>query len=1079
MSKPEFVDNRDGNTLAEALRTHLEWLGETYAQPVELSIATGYFNPGGFAQIANHLERISKVRLLIGAEPLSPPAIPRRDPMKDPRGDKFDRKILADKLLEEENGIRKDRDLLEFEPEVDATVHRLLEFLKSGKVEVRRYESGFLHGKAFIFSDDEGVLAGSSNFTAAGLLSNLELNLGHYQPGLVKRVKEWFGDLWVESVPYDLASIYEARYKEYDPYLIYLRVLWELYKDEMEEERQPSGRIPLTTFQNDGISRAQRILDKYDGVIIADGVGLGKTFIAGEMMRIVQDNRQRVLLISPAALRDGTWNRFQMRTQLRFENLSYEQLVLGSKSFRPDEYEMVVIDEAQAFRSPNTQRAQALRELLRGKPPKKLVLMTATPVNNSLWDLYYLMTYFLKHDAVYADKGIRSLKQRFTEAQKIDPFDLRPDVLFDVLDPITVRRTRQFVQKWYPHETITLPDGTQIPVRFPTPHVGKVEYNLEKVLPENFFEDFAEALAPEEGAPALTLARYQPSAYLKKEETFESEVALVGLLRSALLKRFESSVYAFGRTSAKMARANEMFLAALEEGFVPSPQAMEELLETDSDEAIEELLIESGSEPVKLYEVDKLKADVTKDRDLLQSYFRIAESVVPEKSPKLKQLADTIVKIIKQAESEAGGSEYPRDNIKVLIFSYYGDTVRWIYNYLSKLTETDLRLAPYRGRVAAIVGDKALQGGSRESTVFGFAPDTTEAPQRFAEDRFDILITTDVLAEGMNLQQCRHIINFDLPWNPMRLVQRHGRIDRIGSKHKNVFIKCFFPDVRLDDLLALEIRIRSKLARAAASIGVESEVIPGGTIEEVIFTETKEQIEALKSGDANLFERGEEIEGAHSGEEYRQELRKGLEDFGDDIVNLPWGAGSGFKDGIQPGWFFCACVGDKIFLRFVPEDKQSPIVTDTLGCLRHVACERTTPRHLPGVSIKSAYEAWNKARTNIFQEWTMATDPKNLQPKIRPLFRKMAEHIRQNPPDSINQNQIEDTVDAILAPWGIRYERELRPIMQDEASSDEEKSKQIIDKVAALGMAPYVKPEPLPLIDADEVRLICWMGVLS
>jgi len=222
MSKPEFVDNRDGNTLAEALRTHLEWLGETYAQPVELSIATGYFNPGGFAQIANHLERISKVRLLIGAEPLSPPAIPRRDPMKDPRGEKFDRKILADKLLEEENGIRKDRDLLEFEPEVDAKVHRLLEFLKSGKVEVRRYESGFLHGKAFIFSDDEGVLAGSSNFTAAGLLSNLELNLGHYQPGLVKRVKEWFGDLWVESVPYDLASIYEARYKEYDPYLIYL-----------------------------------------------------------------------------------------------------------------------------------------------------------------------------------------------------------------------------------------------------------------------------------------------------------------------------------------------------------------------------------------------------------------------------------------------------------------------------------------------------------------------------------------------------------------------------------------------------------------------------------------------------------------------------------------------------------------------------------------------------------------------------------------------------------------------------------------------------------------------------------------
>ena len=167
-------------------------------------------------------------------------------------------------------------------------------------------------------------------------------------------------------------------------------------------------------------------------------------------------------------------------------------------------------------------------------------------------------------------------------------------------------------------------------------------------------------------------------------------------------------------------------------------------------------------------------------------------------------------------------------------------------------------------------------------------------------DRFDILITTDVLAEGENLQQCRHIINFDLPWNPMRLVQRNGRINRIGSPHEQVYIRCFFPDRELDDLLALEKRIRAKLAQAAASIGVESEVIPDGAYSDLVFTETREQIEALRSEDAGLLENNGEQTNAYSGEEYRQELRQGLKDYPTEITELPWAAASGFR-GLRKG----------------------------------------------------------------------------------------------------------------------------------------------------------------------------------
>lgn len=221
--KPEFVDNREIN-MADALAAHLDWLHETYAKPVELSIATGYFNPEGFALVADKLERLARVRLLIGAEPIPPPAKPLRMPTDPPR-DRFEQKLIADALTRHAQGLERDRNLLEFSPETDRAIRRLLDFLASGKFEVRRYEKAFLHGKAYLFDSDEGVIVGSSNFTAAGLIKNLELNLGRYDPTPVQQVKKWFESLWEEAVPYDLAALYAARYEPYDPYLIYLRVL--------------------------------------------------------------------------------------------------------------------------------------------------------------------------------------------------------------------------------------------------------------------------------------------------------------------------------------------------------------------------------------------------------------------------------------------------------------------------------------------------------------------------------------------------------------------------------------------------------------------------------------------------------------------------------------------------------------------------------------------------------------------------------------------------------------------------------------------------------------------------------------
>lgn len=1076
MTSPEFIDNRSGNTLAAALRQRLVHLAASLKVPVDVAIATGYFNPEGYGRVADALATAGKIRLLLGAEPTPPPVKPVRH-LSDPRGARFEAKLTKDALAQNALGLLRDRDLLAFHPATDTAVRKLLDFLKSGRIEVRRFEKQFLHGKAYLFSGGNGVIAGSSNFTAAGLQTNLELNLGHYQPHVTDQVEKWYEELWAEAVPYDLASIYEARFADYDPYLIYLRVLWERYGKELSSEADPSGKINLTRFQTDGLDRAKRILEKYNGVLVADSVGLGKTFLAGSLLEeVINRKRQRALLIAPAALRDGTWARFKARFQLGVEVKSYEQVADGSLDAKPEEYSLLIIDEAHAYRHSDNARSQALRTLLHGDPPKQVVLMTATPVNNSLWDLYELLGYFTGHDAVFADLGIPSLKRRFDQASKEDPFSLKPDVLFDVLDATTVRRTRHFVQRYYPDDKIKLKDGTEVTIQFPAPHVVSKNYDLEKALP-GFFKEFAEILQPEDGEAKLTMARYWPSRYRRGQGPEAREVALVGLIRAGLLKRFESSAHAFRNTLKRMIDAHEHFLAALERGLILNSEALDELAASDSDEAWEQATADGERLDATTYDHKRLKADVASDLSLLQQLEKRVARVTQSNDTKLTLLLDALRHAANEAEAQGTSPGNIRDRRKVLIFSYFADTVEWIAEYLEDKLATDRTLAAYKGRLAVVRGTEGYGGVGRREAVYGFAPESTEAPQGFTEDKYDILVTTDVLAEGMNLQQAARIINYDLPWNPMRLVQRHGRIDRIGSPHKDVYITCIFPDKGLDGLLKLEERIRRKLAQAAASVGLDSEVIPGAQAAEINFADTREEIERLRKGDASLFMTGGEDSSAHSGEEYRQELRKGLERYGDAIKTLPGAAGSGLRMGNERGHFFCARVDDKVFLRFVPAVPEATIVRDSLACLRKITCAEGTARHLPQDLREAAYSAWDRARTDIFDEWQKMTDPANLTPAVRPLFKAAAAHVRTNIPPDMERAQVDRLVETLEAPWDQRRERLLRAEFTPEKTDGIASTRKIAALVARLGMQPWKAPDPLPQIDPDEVTLVVWMAV--
>jgi superfamily II DNA or RNA helicase len=1123
--RPTFATNRPkmGETVAAAINALLEGTRKYLAELPDIAIATAYFNPGGFWLLADELEQVGKVRLLLGAEPV-PNSSSRRRAGRDRRAD---RDRLRNALEGHARSLVEDRDFLGFTPRDDAKARRLVAWLRSTtpdgspRVQVRRYGAGFLHGKAFIVDTRiPHVISGSSNFTQAGLSTNRELNLGQYTPEAVANVRNWFNELWTDSQPYDLGGLYEARWSPHPPWHVFLRMLQELYGTEVEQEaaaRGAASQLGLTRFQADGVWRAKRILNRHHGVIVADEVGLGKTYIAGDLIRdAMVERRQRVLVVTPAALRDSTWRIFLRDTDLHPDIVSYEQLVaeiegagtLGSALQSLDRYAMVVVDEAHALRNAATKRAEAIRRLLAGQPPKDLVLLTATPVNNSLYDLYNLISYFVLSDATFLDAGISSLKAYFDRAMEMSPDDLSPAHLFDVLDQIAVRRTRRFVKHNYIGDKVVI-NGVRREIRFPTPHVRRIDYDLDAALP-GLFDQLATALGQnvlatevhnpravllESPGEVLSLARYVPSRFrLDGTGELPYEAQNAGLLRSALLKRFESSAYAFQQTVRKMLRSHERFLDAVEEGKVLTGDALREWSISDSDDVEEFLDTLDDQASVEVdnagdYDVAALRAAVQADRNLLRHLYDQTAVLSWDQDPKTLRLVDALAEIAAEAELQGRTESNQRDRRKVLIFSYFTHTVEHLADRLHDAVERDDRLGVYRRRIATASGRNRA---GRAQVIAGFAPKT--AGGTAAADLYDILIATDVLSEGINLQQARHIINYDLPWNPMRLVQRHGRIDRIGSLHDEVFIRCYFPDRQLEKLLGLEERLRRKLKQAAAATGV-GPVLPGFPTQEVTFTETRDEIERLRREDATLFEEGSPS--ALSGEEYRRKLERAFaDDIGQQIVALPWGTGSGFvRTGAQqPGFVFCTRIGNhgRPWFRYVPlkpdysvqtdESTNQPLVIDdTLACLAHADPEDTDFSSLfAGAEHEALYQAafgaWTVAKAHIVKTWNHNADPVNLQPQVPRVMLNAAKLVRRHG-YHLGERQGE-LIERLEAPYSPCIQRAVREVLAEEHATPRRGVDRLAELADLLRLTKQPLPEPLPEITDEDVHLVCWMAVL-
>ncbi|SBS76655.1 Helicase, SNF2 family [uncultured Mycobacterium sp.] len=1138
---PDFATNHLASEaavrVADRVNELFRLLRENKVQPPPIAIATAYINPAGFALLADELEIAPRVRLLLGAEPEaeSVRAIASGDSDQDSRRDAA--------IQHHQAWLEAERDNMGFARIPTVQAKRMVKWLESvdpqdtAKVEVRRYTGGFLHGKTYLVEDSatQAAIAGSSNMTYAGLAHNAELNLGTGGgTHSAHKVHEWFEHFWALSDPYDLADLYGRLWEPHTPWSIYLRMLWELYGEHLDADENPNARtgLSLTRFQADGVVRMERLLEEHGGVLVADEVGLGKTYLAGEVIyRTANINRQRVLIVAPAALKTAMWEPFlatydfsRWVTVYSYEEvrnrLDPEKGPIDAFMREIEDYSLVVIDEAHNLRNSGAQRSGAVDRVITAGNPKKVVLLTATPVNNSLTDLETLIKYFIRDDARFAALGIPSIREYIRQAQAIDPANLTPEHLFDLMDQVAVRRTRKFVKEHYANEMIFGPDGKPTTIKFPQPKVRRIDYVLDAdglaLIDAMVYalDDPTDPHAPHawedrsRDPERLMLARYLSSMYTVDHDLQTYQITNSGLLRSGLLKRLESSPQALHSSLEKMVASHETFLEALRRGFVLRGEALSEWVSSDSDdldEFVAEFDDDEQIESVDGYHLSELKADIESDIALLYRLRDLAEVVVRNNEPKVRKIVEELTDIAAQARRVDPRGISSADRRKVIVFSAFTDTIIPVHEAVIKAIDTaplDSPLADYKGRIAPpIMGSYAkthergrtggVDQGGRAATIAGFAPQTAgprnAAGEATAKDEFDILFTTDVLAEGVNLQQACQMINYDLPWNPMRIVQRHGRIDRIGSKHDYVHLGLFFPAERLDELLALEERLERKLALADAAVGA-GEVLPGrGPGHEVNLADDQVVDEFEKLLDAGGSS------ASLSGEEYRRRLYDafGMEPMlKTDVISLPYGSGSGFVNPVVHGngYVFCIKIGqsEKPWFRYVPvsddwcikynEDGQPFVSPDTLIALRAAdPLHGTAERWLPDTVYDKAFDAWEVARNSAYDAWNELTDPNAFQPDLPLAFRDAYTLVLQRGGYLGRESQIE-LANRLRSVPSAKVSRQVRGAL-NQGRTDEERITLVAEVLDEAGITSPPPREPLPGVEKHEVRLVTWMAV--
>ena len=766
-----------------------------------------------------------------------------------------------------------------------------------GKVEVKASKEPHLSSQNLIHlgtneGDQHFAVHGSATLTPTGLgdvrSKALQMNTGINDAETTQELLTWFNSIWednnsVTDIRSELLERLEFIASEQPASFIYFLTLYHIFKDfleDIDEEniiRSKTGFKDtlvwnkLYQFQKDGVLGAIDKLEKHGGCIIADSVGLGKTFEALAVIKYYELRNDRVLVLCPKKLRDN-WTVYTVndkRNLLADDRFNYDVLnhtdlsrvkgysgEINLATLNWSNYDLIVIDESHNFRNnPNKAEGQTryerlLNDIIRSGVRTKVLMLSATPVNNRMNDLKNQVAFITEaDDSAFVDTGIRSIDRTLRLAQKQFnqwvklPVESRTTATlldsmsfdyFKLLDVVTIARSRKHIEKYYGTEEIG-----EFPRRLP---------------PKNLYADidlsdeFPPLREVNKSIRRLSLAGYSPLKFVRNDKKAEyarrydkavgggggvfrqvdREESLIHLMRVNLLKRLESSVRSFSLTVDKLHNQIETLLAKIEaleseaNDIETSVVGIEEIEDFELESPEFEPYMIGNKTKVLLQDMDLIhfKQELEADRVLLSSIAEAAKAVSVERDAKLDMLKQTITDKVSNPLNE--------NNRKVIVFTAFADTAEYLYNHLSAWAKQSINIDS-----AIVTGS-----GTNKTTITGigselngiltaFSPISKERekidPGALAE--IDLLIATDCISEGQNLQDCDTLINYDIHWNPVRIIQRFGRIDRLGSRNSQIQLTNFWPNMELDEYINLEARVSGRMVLLDISATGEENVI--------------------------------------------------------------------------------------------------------------------------------------------------------------------------------------------------------------------------------------------------------------
>lgn len=768
-------------------------------------IIVGYFRTSGFFKMKDALDSVEKIRILVGLN-VDKYTVKIIDTAKDEI--EYERKTEKEGKEIITGNLEKEFAKAPEEQQVEDGVRTFIDWLKSGKLEMRMYTEAPLHAKVYVMRKDQtnsdtlgSVITGSSNFSEAGLQNNLEFNVELRDDDDVKFAYEKFEELWAKGVDIKetyIEAISEKTWLKGDitPYEIYLKTLYEFFKEEINADKDklaenimPDDFMRLQ-YQIDAVVQAKKILEAHNGVFISDVVGLGKTFICAMLAKSLKKGKK--LIICPPVLVD-----YWKNTLLDFDvAATVESLGKLDKLLDKgvDEYSYVFIDEAHRFRNDRTESYAKLYEICYGK---KVVLISATPINNYTSDIQNQLYLFQpKHNSTLVgvknlERFFRTLKNNVNAFEKGSPEALQQirdnseEIRDKILRHVMIRRTRGEIEEYYGKDLEK--QGLSFP-KLGSPE--QIVYAFDEETDKAFTETI-------NTIKTFKYSRYKALVYLKDQTKYASLIIsaqnMGGFMKGILVKRLESSFYAFEKTLGRFIDSYEKFIKMLDSGevWISKKTNVYDLMDAGETEKLMKLVEEDDAMHFKASE---FSAAFTKDlmEDLaklkyLQSLWKGVEA-----DPKLDQFKYEL-----KNNSKLNGN-------KKIIFTESKETAEYLEDKLKDM---------YGERVISYSGESTLVLKTRIEESFNPKYENDK------EDLYDVLITTDVLAEGINLHRSNALINYDLPWNPTRIMQRVGRINRVGTKFDEIFVFNFFPTSQSSKHMNLETRILEKLQAFHDTLG--------------------------------------------------------------------------------------------------------------------------------------------------------------------------------------------------------------------------------------------------------------------